>query len=145
MTQYDGWQGRRMAAWWLGAAAGFIWLMAGPAHGAMELMRGDDAKHTPVISAPDKVKAGEPFEVKISVGKTMHPSLPDHMIQSIQLLADEVSLAFVTLSPVVTVPVVTVTVTLQQSATLRALAQPNHSAPWEATKKIEVEPAAKKE
>ena len=109
---------------------------------AMELLRGDDAKHTPVITAPDKVKAGEPFEVKIAVGKTMHPSQADHMIQSIQLFADEVPLAHVTLGPVVTQPVVTVTVVLQQSATLRALAQPNHSAPWEATRKITVEQAA---
>ena len=109
-----------------------------PLHAAMELIRTQDAKHTPVITAPAKVNAGEPFEVTITVGEKMHPSKADHMIQWIALYADEVLLAHVTLSPVVTIPVVTVTVSLQESVTLRALSQPNHSAPWEASRKITV-------
>jgi len=123
-----------MAVWALTALV----VTASPLHAAMELMRGEDAKHTPVITAPETVKPGEPFQVTVAVGKTMHPSQTDHMIQWIELYADEVPLAHVTLSPVVTQPVVTVTVVLQQSATLRALSQPNHSAPWEATRKITV-------
>ena len=113
-------------------------ITAGRADAVMELVRQQDDKHTPVITAPDKVNAGQAFEVAIRVGKTLHPSKFDHMIQSIALYADEVPLATVTLSPIWTVPIVKVTVMLQTSATLRALAQPNHSAPWEATHKVEV-------
>jgi len=126
----------------LAAAMAVLAFPVQAAQAAMEPMRGDDPKHTPVITAPETVKAGEPFQVTIAVGKTMHPSQTDHMIQWIELLADNVPLAHVSLSPVVTLPVGTVTVSLQQSATLRALAQPNHSAPWEATKPITVTPPA---
>ncbi|MBI3621090.1 MAG: desulfoferrodoxin [Nitrospirae bacterium] len=130
------------AGWMLAAAMAVLAFPVQTAQAAMEPMRGDDPKHTPVITAPETVKPGEPFQVTIAVGKTMHPSQTDHMIQWIELFADNVPLAHVTLSPVVTQPVVTVTVSLQQSATLRALAQPNHSAPWEGTKPITVTPPA---
>jgi superoxide reductase len=100
--------------------------------------------HTPVIEAPDTVKAGEPFTVTITVGKTPHPSQPDHAVQWIALYADDVELARATLTPVVTRPKVTFTVALDQSATLRALEAPNHSAAWEAVKKITVSKDEKK-
>ena len=41
--------------------------------------------HLPVITAPEKVKAGEPFDVEIVVGKTIHPMGPDHWIEHLQL------------------------------------------------------------
>ena len=94
--------------------------------------------HTPVITAPDSVKAGEPFEVTITVGKVPHPSAPDHAVQWIALYADEVELARATLTPVLTRATVTFTIALDESTTLRALEAPNHSAAWEGTKKITV-------
>ncbi len=107
-----------------------------------QINRGDDPKHTPVIDAPDTVTAGEPFKVTIMVGKTLHPSLVDHNIHWIALYADEVELARATLTPTLAVPIVTFNVMLQEGGTLRALAAPNHSAPWEASRKIAVKPAA---
>jgi superoxide reductase len=100
--------------------------------------------HTPIIDAPDTVKAGEPFAVTISVGKTPHPSQPEHAVQWIALYADEVELARATLTPSLTRPKVTFTVALDASTTLRALEAPNHSAAWEATKKITVSKDEKK-
>jgi len=94
--------------------------------------------HTPVITAPDTVKAGEPFDVTITVGKVPHPSAPDHSVQWIALYADEVELARATLTPVMTRAKVTFTIALDESTTLRALEAPNHSAAWEGTKKITV-------
>ncbi len=41
--------------------------------------------HVPVITAPAKVKAGEPFDVEIGVGRIMHPMHPDHWIEHVQL------------------------------------------------------------
>ena len=43
-------------------------------------------KHVPAICAPEKVKAGEKFEVKVCVGKEIsHPNTTEHHIRWIQL------------------------------------------------------------
>ena len=43
-------------------------------------------KHVPVIEAPASVKAGDVFEVKVSVGKEIaHPNTTEHHIRWIQL------------------------------------------------------------
>jgi superoxide reductase len=41
--------------------------------------------HVPVIKAPSKVKAGEPFTVEVSVGEEMHPMEAAHYIEFIEL------------------------------------------------------------
>jgi len=43
-------------------------------------------KHVPVIDAPKEVKAGEVFDVKVSIGKEVaHPNTTEHHIKWIQL------------------------------------------------------------
>lgn len=43
-------------------------------------------KHVPVIEAPEKVKAGEPFAVTLSVGKEIaHPNTAAHYIKDVKL------------------------------------------------------------
>jgi superoxide reductase len=43
-------------------------------------------KHVPVIEAPDKVKKGEFFEVKVSLGKEIaHPNTTEHHIRWIMI------------------------------------------------------------
>ena len=44
-----------------------------------------EEKHSPVITAPDKVRAGEPFDVEIVIGKVLHPMGPLHWIEYVQL------------------------------------------------------------
>ncbi len=47
-------------------------------------------KHVPIIDAPSKVKAGEPFMVTVQVGKIVaHPNTVEHHIKWIQLYALE--------------------------------------------------------
>ena len=41
--------------------------------------------HAPVISAPEKVKVGQPFTVEVSVGEIIHPMGPTHWIEFIAL------------------------------------------------------------
>ncbi len=41
--------------------------------------------HVPVITAPEKVKAGEVFNVKVSIGKNLHVMTPTHWIEYLQL------------------------------------------------------------
>jgi len=44
-----------------------------------------EKSHAPVITAPDKVKAGEPFTVQISVGENMHSMGTAHWIEYVEL------------------------------------------------------------
>jgi superoxide reductase len=41
--------------------------------------------HVPVITAPEKVKAGEAFTVSVSIGSMLHPMGPKHWIELVQL------------------------------------------------------------
>ena len=98
-----------------------------------------DPKHTPRIEAPETVKAGEWFEVTISVGaEAVHPSLAEHHVHWIALYKNDVELARAYLNSVQAKPKVTFTIALEKSATLKAMEEPNHTAPWVATKKIKV-------
>ena len=100
-----------------------------------------DAKHTPKIVAPDSVNRGDWFTVTVSVGAgSQHPSLSEHSVRYIALYKDSVEIARAYLHPVYSAPTVTFTIALDEGGMLRALAEPNHSAAWEASKKIEVKP-----
>jgi len=101
---------------------------------------GHDPKHTPKITAPDKVKAGEWFDVTVEVGdEARHPSLVEHHVRSITIYKDDVEIARAYLHPVFSTPKVTFTIRLEQSAKLRAMEEPTHTAQWEASKNITVE------
>jgi superoxide reductase len=41
--------------------------------------------HAPFITAPAKVKAGETFNVEVSIGKELHPMGPAHWIEYVEL------------------------------------------------------------
>lgn len=106
-----------------------------------EVRRSYDAKHTPKLTAPDSVKRGQWFEVTVLVGAGgEHPSLAEHHVRYIALYKDTAEVARVYLHPVFTAPKVTFTIALDESGMLRALAEPTHSAAWEASKKITVAP-----
>ena len=104
-----------------------------------EVHTGEDAKHTPKIEAPDSVKRGEWFQVTIRVGTgSMHPSLQEHFVRDIALYKDGVEISRAYLHPVYSAPVVTFTIALDEGGSLRALAEPTHSAAWTATRRIVV-------
>ena len=100
-----------------------------------------DAKHTPKLSAPSAVKRGQWFDVSVTVGAGgEHPSLSEHHVRYIALYKDTAEIARVYLHPVYSAPRITFTIALDESGTLRALAEPTHSAAWEASQKITVTP-----
>ena len=96
-----------------------------------------DPKHTPKIEAPASVKRGEWFDITVSVA---HPSLAEHFVRSIALFKDNVEIARIYLHPVYSQPRVRFTVALDEGGLLRVLAEPTHSAAWEASRRIRVEP-----
>lgn len=98
-----------------------------------------EKKHTPVMTAPDNVKKGEPFDVGIEVGKLLaHPNEYGHFIQWIELYSGDTFLTRVELTPVLSSPRITVTVALNHSHPLRALLHCNLHGTWEGTKDITV-------
>jgi len=106
-----------------------------------QLHTAQDPKHTPKIEAPDSVRRGQWFKVTVTVGAgSTHPSLQEHFVRYIALYKDTVEISRVYLHPVYSAPVVTFTIALDEGGTLRAIAEPTHSAGWEATRKIAVVP-----
>ena len=100
--------------------------------------------HTPRIEAPDRVKAGEEFEVRVSVGP--HPSKVEHSIRYIELYFREEERAFnpihiatIRLEPEYTEPKIALTLRLKRSGTLYAVEYCNLHGLWEARKQISVE------
>ncbi|MEJ2695213.1 MAG: class II SORL domain-containing protein [Candidatus Sulfobium sp.] len=51
----------------------------------LEHLSGLEKSHVPMIKAPDKVKAGEPFTVEVSIGEKIHPMGPRHWIEHLSL------------------------------------------------------------
>ena len=101
-----------------------------------------DAKHTPkFVAAPDQVKRGQWFDVTVSVGAGGdHPSLTEHHVRYIALYLNTAEIARIYLHPVYSFPRITFTIALDEGGMLRAVAEPTHSAGWEASKKITVVP-----
>lgn len=103
-----------------------------------------EKKHVPVIEAPDKVKAGEPFQVTVHVGKLLaHPNEPGHHIESVELYKGYVFLARADLAGATTAPKVTFTVMIDPTiaaddGVLRAFEKCNMHGTWESTRAIQV-------
>jgi superoxide reductase len=100
-----------------------------------------DAKHTPKLTAPDRVKRGQWFDVAVTVGAGgEHPSLSEHHVRYIALYKDTAEIARAYLHPVFSAPRIVFTIALDEGGTLRAVAEPTHSAAWQASKRVSVEP-----
>ena len=99
-----------------------------------------EKKHLPIISAPEKVKKGECFEVTVEVGKLLqHPNEPGHFIQFIELYADDTYIARMDLTAKTTCPVMKTCVALEHAYNkLRAYERCNLHGTWENEVDIEV-------
>ncbi len=100
--------------------------------------------HTPKIETPDKVKAGEPFEVVVKVGP--HPNKVEHSIRRIEVYFSEegraynpILLSTITFTPEYAEPEVRLTLKLKKGGTLYAIGYCNLHGLWEARKEIKVE------
>ena len=99
-----------------------------------------EQKHTPAISAPDKVKRDETFTVTIEVGKyKAHPNEPVHFIEWVELYSGDTFLFRVSLSGSLSQPKVTIPIRLSHAhGPLKARAKCNIHGLWEGEKNIEV-------
>lgn len=100
--------------------------------GNIEAMTDLEKKHTPVITAPTKVKKGESFEVTVEVGKLLaHPNENAHFIEWIELYSGDTFLARAGLEPRLTVPTVKFSVALDHGHALVAKERCNLHGVWE--------------
>lgn len=101
-----------------------------------------EKKHTPVIACPDKVKAGEPFQVKINVGELPHVMEEGHHIQWIEVKSGENFIERIDLTPVFARPEVAVTLVKggkHRTSTIRVIERCNLHGLWESSKEITIE------
>ncbi len=125
-----------------------------------ELLKSEDwkkEKHVPVIEAPDSVKSGETFEIKVSVGKEVsHPNTTEHHIRFVQIFykpeggksayqlanceftAHGESTEGANEGPAYTHHAATVSVQLKQPGTLIAMSLCNIHGLWESFTEIKV-------
>ena len=98
-----------------------------------------EKKHVPTIEAQEHVKAREPFDVKVTIGKELpHPDEGGHFIQWIELYADDAYLARFDFTPTVSGGPVTITCKLNYDTTLIARVRCNLHGLWESSKTIKV-------
>lgn len=100
-----------------------------------------EKKHVPVITAPEKVKRDQEFEVRIEVGKLFpHPNEPGHFIQWVELYSGDTFLARAYFNGGSSYPEVTFKVKLSHShGFLKAWAMCNLHGLWQSEKPIEIE------
>lgn len=128
--------------------------------GLGELLQGGDwkkEKHVPVITCPDTVKAGELFEIKVSIGEEIaHPNTTEHHISWISVYfhpegdkfphqvghfefsAHGESIAGPNQGPVYTHHGVTAWLKISKPGTLYALSFCNIHGLWESSKTVSV-------
>ena len=107
-------------------------------------------KHVPVIECPNKVKASEVFEVKVSVGKEIaHPNTAEHHIRWISLYFNPKGYKFVYdvgrfelnahgEGSTYTQYAVAASLKIDQPGTLHAVSLCNLHGLWESSKEISV-------
>ena len=107
-------------------------------------------KHAPVIECQDEMKAGEGFEVQVSVGKEIaHPNTAEHHISWIALYFQPEGGKFPFQvgrfefnghgeGAVFTSPTATVSLKVDEPGTLRALSFCNLHGLWESSKEIRI-------
>jgi superoxide reductase len=112
-------------------------------------------KHAPVIEVPEGVKAGEAFDVKVSLGKAVaHPNTTAHHIAWIavyfqpegapvpfqvghfEFTAHGESVQGADQGPLHTAPSAVVTITTDKPGTLQALSFCNIHGVWESTAEV---------
>jgi superoxide reductase len=117
-------------------------------------------KHMPVIEVPAQVRAGEAFQVKVSIGKEIaHPNTVEHHIDWVDLFFHPEGEKFPhqvghfafsahgeaavgpNQGPVYTVPDVVVTLKVSKPGTFHALALCNIHGLWEGEQALKVEAA----
>ncbi|MCF6148169.1 MAG: desulfoferrodoxin [Candidatus Kuenenia sp.] len=94
--------------------------------------------HVPYVQLPGTVKAGEPFDLDIQIGHSLHPMTPTHYIQWIEIYLGIELVSRIELSPLCPQAKVTIPVSMSKSSTLRVMTRCNLHGIWESIKEVTV-------
>ncbi len=99
-----------------------------------------EKKHLSVITAPEKVKKDEEFEVKIEVGKLLaHPNEPGHFIEWLELYCGDTFIGRASFSGGISVPQASFKVKLSHAhGPIQVRAKCNLHGLWQGSKDIAV-------
>ena len=98
-----------------------------------------EAVHVPLISIPEKIQAGEPFELRVQIGASPHVMRPDHWIETIWVfIADTRLVATLEMTPEVPLAALTLPMRLSEATEIKVQARCNLHGIWEATKHVSV-------
>jgi superoxide reductase len=95
-----------------------------------------EKKHVPVIEAPEKIQAGVPFAVTVTVGEIIHPMFTGHYIQYVELFAGNEPAGRVDFRPGLSQPAVTFNLALDKPVTLVAREYCNLHGLWESRREL---------
>lgn len=100
-----------------------------------------EQKHLPVITAPEKVKRDQAFDVTIEVGKyKIHPNEPAHFIEWIELYCGDTFLFRASFTGSLSQPKVTIPIRLTHAhGPLKAWEKCNIHGLWEWSKPVQIE------
>ncbi len=100
--------------------------------------------HQPVIEAPEKVRVGEPFEIKVKVGP--HPSTKEHYIGKIDVYYSEsrrdfnpILIASIILAPEYTEPTFSLKLKVEKHGVIHVISYCNLHGLWRSWREIHVE------
>ncbi len=93
-----------------------------------------EAKHWPKLKISKKAPTGQPFDLMIQVGQEIHPMLPEHHIEWVEVYADNKKVERIEFSePTWDKPVIAVRLVAKNPATLRVRLHCNLHGYWENT------------
>lgn len=95
-----------------------------------------EQKHAPVLLLPEKIKAGEAFELTVTVGEVLHPMSPAHYIQYVEVLAGNEPAGRVEFAPGFNQPKATFSLRLDRPVTLVVREYCNLHGLWESRQEL---------
>jgi len=95
-----------------------------------------EQKHAPVLLLPEKIKAGETFELTVTIGEVLHPMSPAHYIQYVEILAGNEPAGRIEFAPGFNQPKATFFLRLDRPVTLVVREYCNLHGLWESRQDI---------
>jgi superoxide reductase len=93
-------------------------------------MSDEERLHVPVLTLPERVRIGRPFDLVVQIGVRPHPMSADHRIDWIEVALGDQRVAVIDLSEHVAYPIVRVPVIVRAGGVLSARARCTAHGVW---------------
>jgi superoxide reductase len=90
----------------------------------------DERVHVPVLSIPERVRAGRAFDLVVQIGVRPHEMTADHHVDWIEVAIDDARVFVTDLSAAVAYPIVRVPIAMRASGALVARARCSQHGVW---------------